>query len=438
MDRALDNERYDRQMMVWGNEGQDLLRDSHVCVMHFDQDSVVTECIKSLVLVGVGRISVVGAELKSDFFSWTTMEDMNPSVDLVSVSCDECMQWEARDWCAFSLVISLSANCELLQGTLKRWEHTSSSSRLPNLILAYADGSSMYCSLVGNEYHCVVESHSNTIPDLRLASMWRELEEYHRSFDLFRMPKEELSNVPYSVLLGVVRKKLVESGDSISRKRVKDALFDLHDQLLGGPLSQDLNFVEAERYAFLLTVDSTSIPDNLAEIFRLLDEKPHSRLNSWFYDVSHAVKCFIEENRCVPVSGAMADMESSTALFNRQKIIYESKAKEHLEQLMGLLDDKAIPAGYVKRFIENLKGLTAIKLAKLPFALTDTTNPCFIKLVNKQQSLQATVPPTSALSAMCGALISQEAIKLLNHRYIPIENTLIYNGGNYESEILKF
>ena len=64
MDRALDNERYDRQMMVWGNEGQDLLRDSHVCVMHFDQDSVVTECIKSLVLVGVGRISVVGAELK--------------------------------------------------------------------------------------------------------------------------------------------------------------------------------------------------------------------------------------------------------------------------------------------------------------------------------------------------------------------------------------
>lgn len=66
------NVRYDRQLRLWGDHGQELLESAHVCLLN--ATSLGTEILKSLILPGVGSFTIIdgrsisGADVGANFF----------------------------------------------------------------------------------------------------------------------------------------------------------------------------------------------------------------------------------------------------------------------------------------------------------------------------------------------------------------------------------
>ena len=64
--------RYDRQLRLWGDHGQNSLEKSKVCLI--GATATATEILKSLVLPGVGRFTIVdgkkitGEDIGNNFF----------------------------------------------------------------------------------------------------------------------------------------------------------------------------------------------------------------------------------------------------------------------------------------------------------------------------------------------------------------------------------
>ncbi|CDO92663.1 unnamed protein product [Kluyveromyces dobzhanskii CBS 2104] len=426
------NERYDRQLMIWGNTGQEVLLRAHVCVVESEQTLLMQECIKSLVLMGVGEITVVSNSCGSSqagLFGLDALQRMNPNVnfhlkEMSSLPPDA--QPQHAFWQSFSIIICLCTAGPMLQHVLGL--------SASNVIHAYTFDDLGFIRLLGKEPHCVVNSHQHTTYDLRLNRMWDELAQYHRSFDLNHMSHEQVSSVPYSVLLFNVRQSLQLKGIPINRKTVKAELSQLHNSLLTGPLSDDVNFAEAERFAFLLCKPTGEFPPNLTKIITTFESEPVSTVNRWVYQFALSVRSFFELNGDIPVSKAIPDMESSTSLFIAQKAIYHRKADKDKSEILKILADKKfhlIPEHLMDIMLENLSCLDVILLGyKNSLPELHSGNPKYEELLSRQSNGNSSKLSSPSIISIIGAIISQECVKLLTHQYAPIENSMIYDGAS--------
>ena len=57
------DDKYDRQLRLWGTHGQRLLSASHVCLL--GATGAGTETLKNLILPAVGRFTIVDSEVVS-------------------------------------------------------------------------------------------------------------------------------------------------------------------------------------------------------------------------------------------------------------------------------------------------------------------------------------------------------------------------------------
>uniref|UniRef100_A0A8C3JFF4 THIF-type NAD/FAD binding fold domain-containing protein n=1 Tax=Calidris pygmaea TaxID=425635 RepID=A0A8C3JFF4_9CHAR len=58
---SLKEQRYDRQLRLWGDHGQEALESAHVCVIN--ATATGTEILKNLVLPGIGSFTIVDGNL---------------------------------------------------------------------------------------------------------------------------------------------------------------------------------------------------------------------------------------------------------------------------------------------------------------------------------------------------------------------------------------
>lgn len=433
------DDRYDRQLMIWGHSGQDLLSQSHVCVVDDNQTLLMRECVKSLALMGIHEITVVfgssnGSDFvnksNSDILGFDALESMNPDVTF-HIWNENAVPIDSQHklWNSFSIVICLCTAGPLLQRVMKL-------SAVP-LIMASTNDNLGFVRLIGSEPHCVIDSHGHFTFDLRLNRMWPELAEYHESFDIKNMSQEEVSSLPYSVLLYNVGKSLKSKNIPINRKSVRAEFIELHDSILSGPLTNDLNFVEAERSSFLLYDQSGPFPHNLTNILNSFHAEPNSTINRWVYQFVRCIRIFYDLRGDLPVSAFIPDMESSTKLFNAQKAVYQRKAAKDKSEIMRILAKEnysLIPEPLIDKMLENLKHLDAIKMGSLSSATrTISEKPKFNKLLSLQNDRHDTTFVSPAMASILGAMVSQECVKLLTHQYVPVENTLLYDGDSNET-----
>lgn len=438
-------DRYDRQLMIWGESGQEILSNSHVCVLHYKLDLMVVECLKSMVLMGIGKITLIGefGLEKLALFDIEGLQSMNPHVqlDIQDHTGDDCNYEDIPGfrtphfWAPFDAVIGISAGGPLLQCINElwlKWEHC-----LPTLILSYAFDAYGYVRLIGNEPSCVINSHAHSNPDLRLTCMWPELEKYHESFQFDKLSQHELSAVPYSVLLSTVSKELRKSKIALNRNSVKAALIRLHDKYMSGSFNDDVNFIEADRYSFLLFNESNPFPDNLTKILQTIHSEPKSIINKWVYHFVQSVEKFYTLNGCLPVRSAIPDMECSTLMFNEQKAIYARKSAQDVAGLMEILSPHSIPEYFVRYLLQNLRTLDVVKLSSITREDVKEQSARMTDLLIHQKDHLYAADPNPAISAILGSLTAQECVKLLTHQFVPLQNTLIYDGLSNTTEIIS-
>ncbi len=118
-----------------------------------------------------------------------------------------------------------------------------------------------YCRLDVQE-HCIVESHPETVIDLRLDQPWKELIDYAQSFDFTSTDSHYLTHVPFPVLLLEAKRRWTRSfpptreqrsgfqqivksltGNNIDDENVREAITHCHKFFTGTNISHDIQKV---------------------------------------------------------------------------------------------------------------------------------------------------------------------------------------------------
>ncbi|KAH9395109.1 NEDD8-activating enzyme E1 regulatory subunit [Tyrophagus putrescentiae] len=222
------SKRYDRQLRLWGENGQQALETSHVCLIN--ATAAGTETLKSLVLPGIRAFTIIDDhritedDADSNFFLCTAEQGSVLGEPRAKVAAQQLLEMNSDvkkgDWVEenfealldqprtttqplfftnFSLVVACGIESERALNKLSAhlWQLG-----VP-LLVVKSLGFLGYLRLQVRE-HAVIEPHPDShLEDLRLDAVWPELRAYFDSFpeDLTSLSRKELSQVPALVII---------------------------------------------------------------------------------------------------------------------------------------------------------------------------------------------------------------------------------------------
>ena len=207
------NDKYDRQLRLWGSNGQRALMNAHILLIN--ADAVGTESLKNLVLPGIGKFTVMDdknvteADLGNNFFVEPSqlgrsraevvtamLCEMNADVKGFAISSYPSNQLGHDFWSQFSIIIASNMNETQLSGL----SSTCLAFKVP-LIIVRSYGLIGYCRILVQDHH-IIESKPDSDPyDLRILNPFPELEEYCSGYNLAEMESLEHGHTPYVVIL---------------------------------------------------------------------------------------------------------------------------------------------------------------------------------------------------------------------------------------------
>jgi amyloid beta precursor protein binding protein 1 len=404
-DEALAKTRkYDRQLRLWGDHGQDKLEESKMCLIN--ATATGTETLKNLILPGCGSFIIVDGErvteedVGNNFFmekEWigksraecatALLLELNPDVtgNYLDESAERMLENRPEFFRAFSCVIATG----LEEKTLLHLDKVLWTYNVP-LVVVQAYGFIGYMRIVVHE-HTVVESHpDNTHPDLRLDRPFPELQRYVDSVDLSTMSKQDHGHTPFVVLLlkylnqwqashdGNIPKNYKEKKEF--RQLIKTGILCNED---GVPELEE-NFDEADRNVNSSLVPTRVPPEVLAVFY---DDKcvNVTSESSSFWIIARAVKDFVENEGkgALPLRGSLPDMTADSARYIKLLQVYQEKAKQDVEAvqtrvrqlLQSVAKADVISDDEIKMFCKNSHFLRVVRCRPL----ADEHNPLTAK-----------------------------------------------------------
>lgn len=349
--------RYDRQLRLWGDHGQNSLEHASVCLIN--ATATGTEILKSLVLPGVGSFTILdphkltGEDVGNNFFldsdfiggcrgevAMRLLLEMNHEVrgDFVQETVEQVMESNMSFFSSFSLVIS----CGLPEKPLLTLSKLLWSENIPFLVVK-SSGFLGYIRLQVRE-HYIVETHpDNRTADLRLDSPWPELEAWleNQGGRLEKMTRQEHGHTPYPVILYRFLKQWRANHDGSIPANYKEKK-EFKELIKTGLLKREKNaevdedeenFEEAVK-AVNTVITKSSIPSNTMKI--LNDDcaiNIHAKSEN-FWVIANAVKRFVDLEKRLPVEGILPDMFSDSARYVELHNIYRERANHDAETVL--------------------------------------------------------------------------------------------------------
>ena len=361
--------RYDRQLRLWGDEGQDALESASVCLLN--ATTLGCEILKNLVLPGVGEIHIVDnntvsvIDVQTNFFLvpgdvgkarcecvTSSISQLNPETKhtAYNLSVSDFVQNHLDSLKRFSVFIvsnlSLSEYKEIAQIA---WD--------ANIPLVIANIVGMYTEIrIVVREHCVIESKPDTpLPDLRLDKPFTELIDFYQNIDLSAFTDTEHAHIPFVViLLKCLDQWRSSHNGEIPRNHKEKTEFKSLINALRRKTDEE-NFNEACQNVNKCVV-ATSLPSNVKDLF----EDPACCVSSSaspFWLTAAAVKQFYNVRGVLPVSGVLGDMTADSQSFVALQTLYRDKAASDAqavaEYVQGSLKKLGVPTEYVSRDLIN-------------------------------------------------------------------------------------
>eukprot|EP00924_Labyrinthula_sp_SR-Ha-C_P008183 maker-scaffold_11-snap-gene-5.10-mRNA-1 protein AED:0.44 eAED:0.44 QI:0/0/0/1/0/0.5/2/0/591 len=378
-------DKYDRQIRLWGAEGQKLLSRSHVLLV--GASCVGCEALKSLILPGLGSFTIVDdrnvskADIYSNFFlSYSSLnkplshscckelQKLNPDSTGHSEHLKNCEEYlEHTDFTSFDLIIL--TNKFFSEKNLYKLE----SQDIP-VIYVQSWG---FLGLIKTSFssHCVFDKKPNPKPfeDLHLYATFTEL--YNFQQELY--DNEDSSNLPYTVLLSEALKEFYSKYRNKSSTKL-NPIEIYPDYLISGEkkmkleentvklISQFQNHVCFKSFDELLNLlprnrkekkifekilcekfPESHKPDNFLEAvdyaYICYNPRPQPQLNlppsiksstsiehKKFYYLVKTLKMFLDSNYgngLPPLTGNIPDQSTSSLVYSKLSKIYQEKAE---------------------------------------------------------------------------------------------------------------
>lgn len=393
-------DKYDRQIRIWGADGQFKLNTSKVICLGVT--GAGAETMKNLVLPGIGSIVLVSnksccqRDLGTNF--WITPEAVVNNRNLAEETLENLLEMNSDakgtffdtdpetflqthqselDTATLILADQLSLKtCKALD------EYIRSSNRNQRLVILTNAGLVGMIRLCLPEYSSWQTKIDNKAFDLRVNGVWPELETFVTNLDIDNKPSESHKFVPFpAVLIHLVKKwKLAHNGqtpksmddmDEFREFIQKNAIFDTSASK--GHFNTETNFAEAYENANHARKLPTDIPDDVQKAFDFLQEKLESGdpFRDQFFYLASALKKFHSSQSRFPVAGDFPDCDSDTDTFLALKNIYLNKSKQDLSLFTTFLASETqdsmveIDADDIKLFCRNWQTITAFKCRSL-------------------------------------------------------------------------
>ncbi|XP_052817269.1 NEDD8-activating enzyme E1 regulatory subunit-like isoform X2 [Mya arenaria] len=341
------NNKYDRQLRLWGDHGQTALETARVCLIN--ATATGTEILKNLILPGIGSFTVVdgnkvqGEDVGNNFFltkesigqsrakfATELLSELNNDVsgDFVEETPENLLENNKDFFKQFTIVIATN----LCERTLLRLGQCLWSSSIP-LLVCRCYGFIGYMRLVVRE-HTVVESHpDSSFEDLRLDRPFPGLVEYLDSINMDTMSKKEHSHTPWLVVLykHLQAWKQQHGGDMPRVYKEKNQLKELIKQGIrtneDGIQEEEENFDEAVK-AVNSALTPTRIPSHVDQLFNYPECVNLHTESSNFWVLVRAVKDFVENEGqgALPVRGSIPDMTADSERYIALQRVYHDKA----------------------------------------------------------------------------------------------------------------
>lgn len=376
-------DKYDRQLRLWGSNGQRKLMNSNILLIK--ADNVGTEAMKNLVLPGIGSFTILDdfivdqSDLGCNFFTTASacgrpraevvtelLCELNPDVKgYARVSnFQNILQNDVSFFHSFDLILTSN----LLESQLLPLADYCWNEDIP--VIALKSIGFIGSLRIQVKDHSIIELKNDQDPfDLRIANPFPGLKDYCLSVDLGRMDSLEHKHVPYVVILfqAIESWKAQHEGKLPSNFAEKEA-FKQSVKQAARDYSQEINFHEAvdEAYrAFNVKQVSQDTQQLLAswdkdtqsnKLRNSISHEAHQSLKATeklhFNILVEAMRIYCQQfENSVPLSGNLPDMTSTTDQYMQLQQIYSQQAHRDQFQfniiLQTILQSHGVPANTI-------------------------------------------------------------------------------------------
>ncbi|KAG2534228.1 NEDD8-activating enzyme E1 regulatory subunit AXR1-like isoform X1 [Panicum virgatum] len=372
--------KYDRQLRIWGDQGQAALEKASICLLNCGPTG--TEALKNLVLGGIGSVTVVdGSKVEASDLGNNFLLD------------EGCLgQPRAKSICSFLQELNDAVKAKFVEETPATLIDTNPSffsqftvviaTQLPESSLLKLDDICRKADIVlvaARSYgltglvrvsvkeHSVIESKpDHFLDDLRLHNPWAELKQFAKSIDISDKDPVVHKHTPYIVILVRLAEKWADSHDG-NLPSTRQEKREFKDLIRAHMLNVDEeNYKEAVESSYKVSVT----PGISNEIRQIIDDNSAevNSSSSDFWILVAALKEFVanEGNGELPLEGTIPDMTSLTEYYVSLQKIYQAKAEadccamEHrikdILKRIGRHPD-TISRAYIKTFCKNARKL---------------------------------------------------------------------------------
>ncbi|RLN38447.1 hypothetical protein BBJ28_00002059 [Nothophytophthora sp. Chile5] len=353
-------DKYDRQLRLWGADGQRRLANTHVLLV--GSGATGAEALKNLVLPGVQRFTILDdhvvtlADATNNFFVTADavgssraecvaklLLEMNDDVagGARHASARVVLQQEPQYLDQFDLVLAT----QLDEQSAARLGALCLEKRLP-LLLVTSYGLLGVLRLQVAQHAIADAKLDPPRHELRLAEPFPELQNFADSFDLQSLSTIEHAHVPFVVLLLQAMKQWRQTHDGKPPATFpeKEAFKKGLQSMAWGPVGHELNFMEAADNAYKAYVP-VQVPDEVAPVLAAaashtatVETLEKTKDTQEFWLLAHALADFVTQNNgLLPVTGVVPDMTASTESYVALQELYVTKANQDAAKVHVLL-----------------------------------------------------------------------------------------------------
>lgn len=383
------NKQYDRQLRLWGDHGQAALENGHICLIN--ATALGTEILKSIVLPGVGAVTIVDdnevndEDIGSNFFLECSSKGLNRGSEALRLILelnsavqghavqeppDQILQQNPDFFKSFSVVIVTSIGEKTISDLSQHlWDIN-----VP-FILCRSVGFLGSFRIQVKE-HAVIETHlDNEQVDLRLDTPFPTLAEYIDTFDIDALDLKDHGHIPWIVIMykAVQRWQTINKSSWPMSRKEKNEIKDIIQEFIrkdenGIPINEE-NFEEALK-AVNTALIPTYLPLKVKDLIYSSSATNLTKESSPFWIMCSALRGFIEgEGKGkLPVKGVLPDMTASTDHFVKLQNIYRTQAAldtetvyRKVQEIVAQLHCDSISEADVKLFCRHAHDLYLIR-----------------------------------------------------------------------------
>lgn len=372
--------KYDRQLRIWGEQGQEALEKASICLLNCGPTG--SETLKNLVLGGIGSITVIDGskvelgDLGNNFMVdessigqskakcvCASLQELNDAVKakFIEEYPEALIETNPSFFSQFTLVIAT----QLVEDSMIKLDRICREANVM-LIFARSYGLTGFVRISLKE-HAVIESKpDHFLDDLRLNNPWPELRGFAETIDLNVSDPVVHKHTPYVVILVKMAEQWTKSHDG-KLPSTREEKKEFKDLLKSKMIAMDEdNYKEAIEASFKVFAPR-GISSNLQQI---IDDSradvDSSSSNFWVMVAS--LKEFIanEGGGEAPLEGSIPDMTSSTEHYVNLQKIYQAKAEADFlvieQRVRNILkkigrDPDSISKANIKSFSKNARKL---------------------------------------------------------------------------------